>query len=43
MLLIRTELEEYPEREEVIIHASALPLQLIQYLLAVEGAAGYDR
>ena len=28
MLSIRTELEEYPEREEVIIHASALPLRL---------------
>ena len=28
MLSIRTELEEYPDREEVIIHASALPLRL---------------
>ena len=28
MLSIRTELEEYPDREEVIVHASALPLRL---------------
>ncbi|XP_065883382.1 autophagy-related protein 2 homolog B-like isoform X2 [Dysidea avara] len=28
MLSIRTELEEYPSREEVIVHVSALPLRL---------------
>ena len=28
MLSIRTELEEYPNREEVIVHVSALPLRL---------------